>query len=200
MIEIPGDPCTGGSRTWRSRAAKNVDRCCASKRILGRPQLQHAFSVGRPAHTCNQGKHYLRLAATPRRAERSASAFSRRSSRVLLDSQLTRTAGAALRSQSGTSACFTRLFVILASSHFFLDSAPFNQLAKAAHCFLDRLAIPNIQLNHTSSFDRAGGIKNVRRVESIARRTPREPISLMVYAGCCLSRSEETAQRIQRQI
>jgi hypothetical protein len=63
-------------------------------------------------------------------------------------------AGAALGTQAGAASGFAWLFVILAPSHLFLDAASLDQFSEAADCLLDRLAIPNVQLDHGPSFSR----------------------------------------------
>jgi hypothetical protein len=42
---------------------------------------------------------------------------------------------------------------MFASAHFLLDTASLNEFAEPADCFLDRLSIANIQLNHIVSFE-----------------------------------------------
>lgn len=97
---------------------------------------------------------------------------------IRLNSELPGTAGAALGPQSGAAARFTGFLVILSSPHFFLNTAPFNQFAKAANCFLDRLAIPYVQLNHTSSLEKEFLTENFRRLESCAAGYGNPPVYL----------------------
>lgn len=46
-------------------------------------------------------------------------------------------AGAAFRAASCTTSQVTRLFIILASSHFLFDAAVFHQFTKTPNCILD---------------------------------------------------------------
>jgi hypothetical protein len=54
--------------------------------------------------------------------------------------------------QSGTTAGLARLLIIFPPTHFLLDAASLNQFAKPADRLLNGLAVPDVQLNHTSSF------------------------------------------------
>ena len=56
-------------------------------------------------------------------------------------------------SQAGAATGFAWLFVVFATTHFLLDAATLDQLPKTANGLLDRLTIPNIQLNHRSPFE-----------------------------------------------
>lgn len=56
-------------------------------------------------------------------------------------SQLAVAARSAFGAETGTAAGFARLLVILATTHFLLDAAAFNQLAETANGFLDRLLV-----------------------------------------------------------
>jgi hypothetical protein len=60
-------------------------------------------------------------------------------------------AGAIFGTQAGAAADFTRLFIVLAATHFLLDAAAFNQLAETADRFLNALAVADDQLNHWAS-------------------------------------------------
>ena len=60
-------------------------------------------------------------------------------------------ASAAFGSESSATFDFTWFFVVLSPTHFFLDSAAFDQFAESADRFLDALAIPYNQLNHDES-------------------------------------------------
>lgn len=60
-------------------------------------------------------------------------------------------AGATLSPQPSPTLDFARLLVELANSHFFLDSAPLDQFAKAADGLLGRFLVTQRQLNHTYS-------------------------------------------------
>jgi hypothetical protein len=57
-------------------------------------------------------------------------------------------ASAAFGSESSATFDFAGLFVVLATTHFFFDSAAFYQFAESADRFLNTLAIPNNKLNH----------------------------------------------------
>jgi len=54
----------------------------------------------------------------------------------------------ALSPQSGPSLDITGLLVIFATSHFFLETAPHDQFAKASNRFLNGLAITNDNFYH----------------------------------------------------
>jgi hypothetical protein len=47
---------------------------------------------------------------------------------------------------------FARFHVVFSFPHFFLFAAPLNQFAESADRLLNGLAVPDVQLNHTSSF------------------------------------------------
>ena len=59
---------------------------------------------------------------------------------------------AAFCSQTSAAFDFARFLVVFPATHFFLDTAPLYELAKATDRLLNRLAVPNSQLNHTCSF------------------------------------------------
>src|SRR5262249_54002190 len=59
---------------------------------------------------------------------------------------------AAFGAQARSAAGFAGLFVIFATTHFFLDAASLHQFAEPANCFLNGLPIANVQLNHRCSF------------------------------------------------
>ncbi|EMB16691.1 hypothetical protein RE6C_02622 [Rhodopirellula europaea 6C] len=48
---------------------------------------------------------------------------------------------AAFGTQAGTAIGFARLFVELAATHFFLDTASLDQFSKPAYCLLNRFPI-----------------------------------------------------------
>ncbi len=108
-----------------------------------------------------------------------------------------RPAGAALGAKAGAAAGFTRFFVILATTHLLLDAAALHQFAKATNCLLDRLSIPDIQLNHKSSFLRANetGICCLPRGRLSAQR---ESGSLNTSGRLCLSESEKSSHDLYR--
>jgi hypothetical protein len=61
-------------------------------------------------------------------------------------------AGATFGAKAGATAGLARLLVILFATHFLLDTAALNQLTEPTDGLLNRLTVPNVQLNHKSSF------------------------------------------------
>jgi len=61
-------------------------------------------------------------------------------------------AGAALGAQPGAAASLAGLFVVFFASHLLLDSTAFDQFSETTNGLLNRFAVPNVQLNHNSSF------------------------------------------------
>ncbi len=53
------------------------------------------------------------------------------------------TATATLGTKAGAAFGFTRLFVVFAAAHFFLDAASFDQFSETTNGFLNRFAITN---------------------------------------------------------
>ncbi len=95
-------------------------------------------------------------------------------------------ATAALGTQPGSAAGFARLLVILATAHFLLDSTAFDELAETANRFLDRFAIPHIQLNHMSSFYVANGPNRMTAMQGQTSSTqPAEPMNIRPLASSC---------------
>ncbi|OHB75099.1 MAG: hypothetical protein A2W31_00375 [Planctomycetes bacterium RBG_16_64_10] len=66
--------------------------------------------------------------------------------------QQTAATSATFGTQAGAAAGFAWFLVVLAAPNFLLDPTPLDQLAEAAHRFLDRFPIPKRQFNHISSF------------------------------------------------
>lgn len=62
-----------------------------------------------------------------------------------------------LGTEAGAAFRLAGLLVMFAPSHFFLDSASFDQFAKSPDGFLDRFSIPNNKTNHSSSYAGPGG-------------------------------------------
>ena len=63
--------------------------------------------------------------------------------------------GAALGSESCPPANITWLLIILAATHFLLQTAAHEKLATSPNCFLDRFTIPDNDFNHVV-FSRLG--------------------------------------------
>jgi hypothetical protein len=90
--------------------------------------------------------------------------------RLPAEAQEARAAIASFGTQLGAAFDFARLFVVLAPTHFFFEAASFDQLAKAAYRFLNRLSVPNRQLyQHSLLF--------------MKRSNFEEPISLVINIG-----------------
>ena len=60
-------------------------------------------------------------------------------------------ARAAFSTQTGATIRFARLFVVFATTHFFLDSTPLHKFAEPANSLLNALTISKNQLNHVLS-------------------------------------------------
>ncbi len=61
--------------------------------------------------------------------------------------------GSTFSPETGTSAAFTRLFIIFATAHLFFDPAPFHQLPKPPHRLLNGFLVSNVELYHNFSLD-----------------------------------------------
>ncbi len=80
-----------------------------------------------------------------------------------------------------------RLFIILASTHLFLDSAPLDELPEATHRLLNRLAVPDNQSDHCVSLSR------VQTIE-LAQKSHRWPRSLADPPRHCPAVQDPDAQ------